>query len=135
MASPISEEEAKLTGVGGWLLFYIISLTFLAPIRIVMDIIKISSQEGAVLGIVLDVLLGIYCVITGINLWLVGRHAHLQAKIYSWISIGIGIFSIIMTASDPNEIGQSIGSLINGIIWTLYVYRSRRMENTYAAVG
>jgi len=150
-------------GIGGWLLLLICGLMFLGPImgfgRLGSDFTSAESQhphlkEVAAWGLYKSAAWGTYLVVCCLSFYaglglLKGRNISVvkRAKILLWAigpvaSLFIGLALPIMffgeTSSDPNAVGEFIGTLIASIIsaaiWTAYLSKSKRVRATYGDV-
>jgi len=121
-----------LKGVGGWLLFFCISLTFLAPLLLV-----VRAWGGALeLEGIIDIALTAFGVIVGIMVW----NVHQRAFLLLWIYFGLMALLLVLgivgsvtapEAGDPREFVQLVRALGATIIWFLYFRKSDRVQATF----
>jgi hypothetical protein len=121
-----------LKGVGGWLLFFCISLTLLTP---VLTLIRMWSTSFGPEGMI-DLALTAFGVIIGIMVW----NVHPRAFLLLWIYFGLmalllvlGIVGSFISSEEqnPSEIMQLFRGLISTIIWFLYFKKSDRVQATF----
>jgi hypothetical protein len=139
-------------GVGGWLLFFIVSLTIItpafqsyivynewtlynaAPSPLLFNLFAVDWSMRAIL-----VVFGIYA---GIQLWRVKPGAPRIAKTYlisifvqQVVLVLIGLWTVSKVAGDPESIGgviiQPLRSFIYVAIWYGYLNKSQRVASTY----
>jgi Protein of unknown function (DUF2569) len=139
-------------GIGGWLLFFIVSLTIITPAfqgYIVYNECKLyrtmpSSLLFSVLAVdwsmrAILIVLGFYA---GIQLWLVKRGAPRLAKTYlaavfaqQVVLLLMGFWIANKVAATPENIGsvimEPLRSLIYVVIWYSYLNKSQRVAATY----
>lgn len=140
------------SGIGGWLLFYCISLTILAPLLSLFQAIstvqiaeKAPTLRNALLvetgGVILLMAGGI---IVGILLWTRHRHAlrivkaFLIGRLCAFVAIEIitlflmqHLGSKVFEAGVTGAIGASIREAIYFLIWWFYFKKSKRVANTF----
>jgi hypothetical protein len=121
-----------LKGVGGWLLFFCIALTFLAPLVMVVSV----WGSGFELEGMIDLALAGFGVVVGIMVWKVHPRAFLLLWIYFGstallLVLGIAGSFISSEEQDPKETIQLFRALISTIIWFLYFKKSDRVQATF----
>lgn len=138
-------------GVKGWLLFFCISLTILTPLSALVGIIiewnvtkhyfgVIPNLENAVmLKIFATIVLSIFSIYSGIQLWTVKVNAVSKAKKFLFVSLAFGLIVpsvFIAMVSLPNLISDAIkiafGSIVHFAVWFLYLQRSKRIKATFS---
>jgi hypothetical protein len=146
--------ESKLRGVKGWLLFFVISLTFLHPAMHVYIFYSEWSMyelapnptfrtflliDGSIRAALL--ILGLYA---GVEMWRVKLGAVRVAKIYLG-AIVVQQFILLLSFSsmmsrihaDPKELADAaiecIRPLAYVVIWYSYLHNSRRVASTYTS--
>ncbi|HET9365428.1 MAG TPA: DUF2569 family protein [Candidatus Angelobacter sp.] len=121
-----------LKGVGGWLLFFCISLTLFAP---VLMLVRVWSGGFELEGMI-DLALTAFGVLVGIMVW----NVHPRAFVLLWVYFGLMALLLVLgiagsfVASEeqnPNEIMQLFRALISIIIWFLYFKKSDRVQATF----
>ena len=141
--------------IGGWLLFFIISITILSPlmniftlISTLYQIIPIAGQYPGLLTIsVIDAILslgltvlGIYA---GIKLWAVKPRAVKTAKMFLYAYLIYSVIACLLPymiglSSEATQamVGTVLYSLFKGllfsVIWLIYLNKSHRVYNTYS---
>lgn len=136
IAKAKQQVDARLTSVGGWLLFFIIVSLFIAtPIMTLIDINEITKMKGlwpewfiAVL-VMLNIGLLILSIYVGIILLMKKRYAPLLAKILLVIMIVINILALF--SEDPKDQGFAIRGIITSLIWLAYFFKSKRVKAVY----
>lgn len=137
-----------LKGIGGWLgLLAIVQI--LTPLRFAYTLIQYYSTLDyslfrrfpiAALGeAAMNVAMGILCVYTSILFFRTSRNFRrffvwqLFAAVFMvpinaiWVALAVGVIPPI----GPKEIGPSIAAAIVGTIWILYLFKSKRVANTF----
>lgn len=147
-------QTAGLVGVGGWLLFFCISLTILSPVATAISLIYSFSQTGAYFNIypglkaisIADVFLSAalmtFSVYAGATLWRKRPNAVRIAKSYLFAFLGYTAIAAVLPfmaglPSSANEtlIGEAVKGLVRGFlafgIWYSYLNNSKRVKATY----
>jgi len=131
----IRTEHPELIGVGGWLLWFCIVTTVIAPVINVASILSDPSVYS-----VIDMALVAYMIITGVNLWRLTGRALRLTKVLLAIQFWFGIvLFIIQIASSNTESTSGTSSsdtagfrmLITSIIWWFYFKKSKRVKATF----
>ncbi len=119
-----------MEGIGGWLLFFIISLTIINPISYVW----LFSYNYDPFNIVLL----IFSLTAGIFLWRKEKGAIKLTKAYLLTIVIVSFLGVFLTCSnDPSidcaeYVGYNLLSIIvYPIIWNSYLNKSERVKNTY----
>lgn len=149
-------DERSLRGVGGWLAFFILTLSVFGPLRAVAQTyINLYGDPSVALAYA-----GRWGLLQGIEWSLVavaaGTSVFLGWRLYAvpvWRSVqltiaGLWLISPVVQLIDIVAVssiagvgvgalfGQVFGEIIRSLgyaaIWTAYLLRSRRVENTYA---
>jgi hypothetical protein len=135
--------DRNLRGIGGWLLFFCISLTVLSPASFTYGLISGSqrsdSDENSWVELSVNGATTIYGIITGILLWTKRKGSVKQAK---WFLI-ISALTVLLTTI--YDLGTRKDQWLIPIIfvikiayfamWMLYFSNSRRIANTFEAEG
>jgi hypothetical protein len=128
------------SGIGGWLLFYCISLTILAPLNILM---RASTGWRLTSPYLLNDLAVLYGMVVGAALWLKQPISLMLLRIYFIIAAAtavLGVLNLIATALR----GHVSLFLIPGftpvlassgfiLLWFAYFRKSARVRNTYGS--
>jgi len=155
MVSENSLIETRYIGVGGWLLFFCISLTILSPLFTILalaygfiDLAQLHFNDYPVLYIfvIIDSLLSLgltaFSVYAVINLWQMRQNSVRLAKIYLWAFLAysvlvnfISLFVSMLYESGESAFTEVVFDLIRSAIyfgiWYSYLYNSRRVMATY----
>ena len=142
-----TDGSEHLNGVGGWLMFLILSLTFATPFmqgRIAVQTFEalLSPKhytQGGILRLSIMVAvysgLALFSFISGILLWSSNPHAPEVAKAYLILSV----LSVVVLYSSYTLAGLHFdlpkilfGRGIYFCVWYTYLVRSRRVQLTYA---
>jgi hypothetical protein len=141
-------KEKKLSGVGGWLLLFIISLIILNPIAQLCSVGDVPSvlsnipEEASNLRntIIVDNIVGSIVVLfgayVGICLWRVKYYGVKIAKIFfvintAYIIIIAAFYTKVIAVSNQNALQTIIRTLAYNVIWYFYLTNSERVKNTY----
>jgi hypothetical protein len=143
----LQDGREKLKGVGGWLMIFILTLTFVAPLfqlRIVARSFEtlLSSKpltQGGILRLSVMVAvyagLALFSCISGIMLWSGHRRAPEVTKTYlivSLLAVGILYSSYRLVGLDLHLSRVLLNRAIYSCFWYAYLVRSRRVRLTYA---
>jgi hypothetical protein len=146
--------EKRYRGVGGWLLFFCISLTVLAPLATIASIITVFKDVSALFNqfpgllvitsvdIFLSMGLMTLSVYAGIGLWRIRPGAVLMAKRYLFCFLGYQAIAAVLPflaglPSAANEamyadVGKDMfRSALYFAIWYSYLNKSQRVRATY----
>ena len=131
--APVLPIRKDLQGVGGWLLFFCISLVLLGPLAILAETTS-SSIDTA--GIVLDIARASFGVVVAIFIWRVRPLVFPLLWIYFGIValiavLGIIGFALTVDQSEPRDLVVPVRSLIYVVIWVLYFRSSQRVRATF----
>ena len=121
-----------LKGVGGWLLFFCISLTMLSPLLMFIRV----WGSGFELESMFDLALTAFGVLVGAMVWNVHPRVFMLLWIYFGVTAGLivlGIVGVLLAdeAQDPKEITQLVRGLATITIWFFYFKRSDRVQATF----
>jgi len=123
--------EARVKeGIGGWLAFFIFSITILSPIFTFSEVSDLWNQGNANAYCVLIVILTMFGIFTGIVLAQERIIGLIMVKIYIGTNILLNIFIMIMI-NNPVLIGKVGAKTIYLSIWYLYFIKSKRVKNTF----
>jgi len=155
----MATRDPNLVGVGGWLLFFVIVLAVLSPLRLVVETAMLVGEDAemaAVFGDSFDTIIlfewALAALIIGVFWFLAWR----LVKVHVWRSVQIAIAGIWLmgpvaglaeVALIATMIEVPAGDLsgvifmallqptVFCIIWTAYLLKSERVANTYAKPG
>jgi len=129
----IRNEHPELIGIGGWLLWFCIVTTIIAP---VVNVVSIMSKPSGYS--IIDLALAVYMVITGVNLWRISTRALRLTKVLLAIQFWIGTFLFVIqiaaSASGDTTSSSDAGGfrmLVGSIIWWFYFKKSKRVKATF----
>ena len=128
-AAPIRRPDLK--GVGGWLLFFCVSLTVLAPVLVLSRVVTDFSQSN-----IIDLVLVAFGILVGGLVWNVHRSAFVLLWIYFGANTLLSTLAIVgyaLTAEQGREmeIIQLVRGLVSTVIWFLYFKKSDRVQATF----
>jgi len=120
-----------LKGVGGWLLFFCIIRTVLAPLFLLTRLGG-SSFDPANL---LDLAFTAFGVLVGIMIWIVNA----SAFVLLWIFFGLSALLLLLAlagvllsdAPDPQQLARLFWALVFTIVWFAYFKKSDRVQATF----
>lgn len=144
------------SGVGGWLLFFCVLHTILAPIISVVvmasrweraepTFVSFPSLEAAIIfANVQTIAILVYGFVVGRMIWSGNLQGHTLARHYLLIrlfwSIGVGIIAILIMPDLPNQRMSAVTrhfvvgvflELSHFLPWWFYFKKSKRVRNTY----
>ena len=150
-----SRDDPKLVGVGGWLLFFCLSLTVFAPMLILAELGRSFEEmrrySASIAGfesfhqalIVMSLMLALASVWVGVTVWRQRLGAHILASHFLLTTFGLACvapFAIFLFVNVPSD---NVGAVIAGavpdilksafstLIWYLYLKRSKRVVATF----
>lgn len=128
-------------GVGGWLLFYCVSLTILSPVYLLLYFL-VTPYRVVTIYLFIGILRGFWGIVVGIFLWMRRPVALFLLKGY-FIYIAAGlllnaleIVRAMMRTESWTLTGNRFAVLASTgitVLWFLYFRRSVRVKNTYGA--
>jgi hypothetical protein len=120
-----------LKGVGGWLLFFCITRTVLAPLAMVVRV----SSAGLNVGTMFDLAFTAFGVFVGIMIWIVNASAFMLLWIFFGVSAAFLVLAIIATSLSGirgvEQMSQLVWALAFTIIWFAYFKKSDRVQATF----
>ena len=131
--------EAKLNGIGGWLLFFCVSFTIVSPAYFVYGFLPISQHQNPSSNNLVDQILGgamtIYGMVIGTLLW---RKVDGIIKRAKWFLIIYAAEIVLSTIYDLAIKSYSWGIAVFAIVeiaylaaWMLYFSNSLRIKRTF----
>jgi len=127
----MSEEHKELVGIDGWLVFYLFSL-FLFLFGLLSCAYNAVEEELHAIFIFFPLLLFVLDIILLFLLWKKKRTFRTLAIVFQSLIIFDAIMSITyyVLSSESYQIGSICIQLFLGIIWLIYVIKSKRIEYT-----
>lgn len=120
-------ENEELNNIGGWLLFFIVTLVIISPI---FNLVSIESADIYTLYDTIGVVS--LFVLSGIFLWTKKPYAVKFTKISLWVILVSNIFLIILLPEIIEFGTPGIPSMFGyPIIWLLYLSYSKRVNIVY----
>jgi hypothetical protein len=134
-AERIRLENPELIGVGGWLLWFCIITTIVAPLINIGSSFSNPSVTSAI-----DLGLATFMVITGVNLWRIKprglRLTKVLLAIQFWLG-GVLFIAQIGTAAtgssveDTHSDAGAFRMIVGSTIWWFYFKKSKRVRATF----
>jgi hypothetical protein len=131
----IRRENPELIGVGGWLLWFCIITTIIAPLINIGSTLSSPSAFS-----VIDLGLAAFMLITGVNLWRITPRALRLTKILLAIQFWLGVVLFIAqiagsatesSAGDSRSDTGAFRMLVGSTIWWFYFKKSKRVKATF----
>ena len=142
---PIDQSDRKpLQGVGGWLLFFCISLTILTPAVFVNLLVSPRYPRPtftviSLAPLVARALLAVYGIVIGVRLWLIRSNSPRQTQTFLFVNLAISLVQAVFGSLIHGNILVSIGGFLLEaaylFIWMLYFRNSRRVANTFQSTS
>ena len=125
-------QEIKYKRVGGWLLFFVLTLTIFSPIATIVQYILLPG-ELTIIGLIVTFSITCFGIYAGVALWKIRSNAIKIAKSYLFVLLGYSILIGLLSFVDASLAGghESIRLLIYFIIWYSYLTKSKRVAATY----
>ena len=157
---PIYPAGGGPVGIGGWLLFYCVSLTILSPLFLAFQIYTststIDSLKGRFPNLVSALyvescgvgLIGVGCIIVGLLLW--NQHPSSIRIVKTFLIVRLLLFIAteaitlylmrdldekIVTAAIGGMVGACLRAVVGFAVWWSYFKRSKRVANTFPNPG
>ena len=149
-------DQPELKGVGGWLLTFIVILSIISPIRIVIEtanVLAIDAQTEAQLGSSWQTYSVFSWILAALTIAFAWFLAYRLARVHTRASIRLvvrGLWALafgpllldlivgwilwpdlIATGLDPAYLVGIFQAAIFATIWSLYLTKSKRVENTF----
>lgn len=136
----IPNRARKLQGVGGWLLFFCVSLTVINPLMILGE----AGNSKNPFVITVDLALTVFSIYTGITVWLLRPNSFKWLRVFFLVQLVLGAMTLassIPTGQSEAEYGSpSSSALTSGIrtvlavsIWWCYFKKSERVRVNFGA--
>ena len=120
-----------LEGIGGWLLFFCVSMTVLTPLFILARV----GGSGFEVTTIIDLSFSAFGLFVGIMVWTVSAHAFLLLWIYFGLSAALQVLAIVASFLAPEQNPEQMFQLFRGLIltfvWFLYFKKSDRVQATF----
>lgn len=138
---PLSVASQEPNGIGGWLLFYCLTLTLLSPAYLLLYFSMMPYRVTSIYSLV-GILRGFLGIVVGIFLWTRRPVALFLLKGYFiYIAAGLLLSALeivraMMRTKSLVFAGSGFAVLVSTgitILWFLYFRRSARVKNTYGA--
>jgi hypothetical protein len=129
-----STAHNNLQGIGGWLLFFCISLVLLSPLANLARIVSLPSGNSS--GAALDLSLAVFGIVVGITIWNVRPIAFTLLWVYFGVVVFMALLGLLGSIVSKGEaqasaVTVSIRSLFYVCIWFFYFRRSERVRATF----
>jgi hypothetical protein len=130
----ITYERTSLRGVGGWLLFFCIATTIIAPLLNIVD--AVTSNDPVV--ILTEVAFTILAFCTGLSLWRVRPHALRWVRVY----LIVGSCLMMVAGLQRQTYGPTSSNLYENpvavavvyvVTWWQYFRKSKRVKATFGS--
>jgi hypothetical protein len=138
---PLSVASQGPNGIGGWLLFYCLTLTLLSPAYLLLYF-SMMPYRIVTIYLFIGILRGFLGIVVGIFLWMRRPVALFLLKVYFiYIAAGLSLTALetvraIIRTKSSTLAGSGFALLVSTgitILWFLYFRRSVRVKNTYGA--
>ncbi len=152
---PPTVSKTRYKGVKGWLLFFCIGLTILAPIYAIKSVQALYRELSQYfdqfprlrvitdIETILIICIMVFSISAGVGLWKIRPGAVRMAKIYLLCNLAFQIIAaiLLLLAGFPAEANKamlpvlirgSLTGILYVLIWYLYLNKSKRVKATYA---
>jgi len=125
------EKRTELEGIDGWLFFYLFSL-FLFLFGLLACAYNAVDEEMHTIFIFFPLALFVLDIILLFLLWKKKRIFKALAIVFQSLIIFDALMSITyyLLSSEYYQIGSILIQLVFGVIWLLYIIKSKRIEHT-----
>jgi len=139
------KEENKISGIGGWLTFFLVSV-LISLLAVSLDIYRSITQlnpETAILllpAVFLEAAIVVLYLLFIFRLSSVKKVVVTYAKTFLILTISLGVYGLLLsvllyepdgTSSTGELISVSLRNIAYGLIWLIYFIRSQRVKNTF----
>ncbi len=153
---PLAKPTAHLRGVGGWLAFLIVALMVIGPLRNLVEAVNsfadAESQHPNLASVekwkdfksAAWMVIFACCALSFVAGWRLWKSVDFDAVVFAkwaiWISGPAGAFVLgaflpwmMFGSANPDESfwGAFLGGIVFAVIWTTYLSKSKRVEQTY----
>lgn len=131
-----NDNHTQLRGIGGWLLFFLLTFAVFTPLRATIEmLVEIRGSTDPDLVTRLWIFLGVYLVFTwAVTAWfvLVRKPSSVWLVIVvMWLEALGGAALLILEGAAGLAAMGAITAFVYPTIWTAYLLKSGRVANTY----
>lgn len=139
------KKENKISGIGGWLTFFIISV-LISLFAVSLDIYRTITQLDPETAVLILPIVFLEVAIVALYLLFIFRLSSVKkvvvtyAKSFLVLTISLGVYGLLLSvlfyepdgASSLGELTSvSLRNIAYGSIWLIYFIRSQRVKNTF----
>ena len=131
-------QNLGLSGVGGWLFWFCISVTILGPLALIGQFFTLQFRSPQLM---LEAIRLLYGAVVGVFLWMERSTAILLLRIYfiflavSYLLVFLNLASVALARhTTPFQLPAFYSTVLSAgfsFLWFLYFHRSERVRNTY----
>ena len=140
LATSHSAGRDPFQGVGGFLLFFCISIAIFRPLGFVAEILQ---NPHDMFGVVFDLGLAAFSIYTGVHTWRARPNALKLIKVYFIVTLAVpclmilrvstNIKEIVQQSPSENPVATGLQTLIAVAIWWSYFAQSKRVRATFGS--
>jgi hypothetical protein len=114
-----------LTGIRGWLLFFLLTVTVFTPMNFVYHALTAKDSVFWIGYHVFDISNWMFGFICAVRMWKFDADGLRLMRRCLWIALGLGV----LYAYSPTH--PTYAGLVYPIVWLAYLKSSQRVKNTY----